>query len=163
MGAAGDEARGHEVLPQTQPLSTGLDFALQLRVSAPLVGKLQSDWAIQGLAESWPPCGAGKKKGRQEQVFQNARTALLETVPVSEGRTAAKAEGLLLPDWEIGGFSAAELALSQYGVEQRPERLGGERAADRMGGERDREGGERLEMGGTGRRGAWEKDRLSTH
>lgn len=95
-------------------------------MSAPLVGKLQSDRAIQGLAEGWPPCGAGKKKGRQEQVFQNARTALLETVPVREGRTAAKAQGRLLPDWEIGGFSAAELALSQYGVEQRPERLGRE-------------------------------------
>lgn len=96
-------------------------------------------------------------------MLQNARTALLETVPVSERRTAAKAQGLLLPDWEIGGFSAAELALSQYGVEQRPERLGRERAADRMGEERDGEGGERLEMGGTGRRGAREEDRLSTY
>lgn len=93
-------------------------------------------------------------------MFQNARTALLKTVPVSEGRTAAKAQGLLLPDWEIGGFSAAELALSQYRVEQRPERLGEERAADRMGGERDGEGGgERLEMGGTGRLGGWEPGR----
>lgn len=46
----------------------------------------------------------------------------------------ATGQGLLLPDWEIGGFCAAELALSHYGsdrMERKGTGGGGERLAVR--------------------------------
>lgn len=73
-------------------------------------------------------------------------------------------QGLLLPAWEISSLYVAELTPQQDGLEQRPERLGKERAADRMEGERDGGRGKRQEMGererpgGRGRR----QVRLST-